>query len=82
MAKKIKTATPTINGRFAKLDKDWVVVFPSDVKITKGTLVPVVTVSGDKKEVLTTSAGVVVFDLGTQSVGGETFYTFERVAKK
>ena len=83
MAKKsAKTSTPTIVGRFAKIDKVWTVAFPSETPIAKGTAVTVVTAEGKEKSVRTNSEGVVVYDVKSATVSGEIFYTFDRIAGK
>lgn len=82
MAKKTaKTSAPAIVGRFAKLDRDWTVAFPSDVAIAKGAVVTVVTAAGEEKKVKISSTGVVLFNIANESVSGEVFYTFDRIAK-
>lgn len=80
MAKK-SAKTVAIVGRYAKLDRDWMVAFPSDVTIAKGTVVTVVTAAGEEKQVKTSSTGVVLFDIAKETVSGEVFYTFDRIAK-
>ena len=84
MAKKTtKTATPTpvVNGRFAKLDREWTVAFPSDVTLSVGSVVGVVTAEGVAKQVKISSAPFVVFNVTTQAISAEMFYTFDRIAK-
>ena len=83
MAKKsTKTATPTIVGRFARIDKDWAVAFPASTPIKVGTIVTVMTADKREKQVRTNSEGVVLFDVKSGTVMNEIFYTFDRVASK
>ena len=84
MAKKTtKTATPTpaVTGRFAKLDREWTVAFPSDVTLSVGSVVNVVTAEGKPKQVKISSAPFVVFNVTTQAISTEMFYMFDRIAK-
>lgn len=82
MAKKTtKTATPVVNGRFAKLDREWTVAFPSDVSLSVGSVVGVVTAEGVEKQVKISSAPFVVFNVTTQAISAEMFYMFDRIAK-
>ena len=83
MGKKItpKTATPTVKGRFAKLDREWCVAFPSDVKLSVGSVVAVVTAEGVEKQVKINATPVVLFDVKRETVSAEMFYTFDRIAK-
>lgn len=83
MAKKsTKTATPSIVGRFAKIDKVWTVAFPASTPIANGTVVSVETAEKKQKQVRTNSEGVVVFDVKSGTVSAEIFYTFDRIASK
>ena len=83
MAKKStpKTSTPAIKGRFAKLDREWCVAFPSDVKLSVGSVVAVVTAVGVEKQVKINATPVVLFDVKRETVSVEMFYTFDRIAK-
>ena len=83
MAKKTaKTSVPSIVGRFAKIDHVWCVAFPASTPIAKGTVVSVMTADKREKQVRTNSEGVVLFDVKTESVSAEIFYTFDRIASK
>jgi len=82
MAKKSAKTTPAIVGRFAKIDTAWCVAFPASTPIAKGTVVNVMTADKREKQVRTNSEGVVLFDVKSEAVSAEIFYTFDRIASK
>lgn len=83
MGKKLpKSAIPAVQGRFAKLDRDWTVAFVSDVQLAVGSIVSVLTAEGVEKQVKINATAKVVFDVVGETVSAEMFYTFDRIAKK